>query len=82
MEVPFSPEEQTQIDRIAASAGQAAGQYVREVISDHLHDLEEVRMMLASRYDDIKSGRAQPIDGEEAFARLRQLSAERRARRS
>jgi len=34
--------------------------------------------MLDSRYDDIKSGRVRPIDGEEAFARLRQKSDARR----
>jgi hypothetical protein len=81
MEVPFSPEEQIQIDSIAATTGQGAGEYVREVISEHLHELDEVRTMLSSRYDDIKSGRVQPIDGEETFARLRARSAERRANR-
>ena len=30
----------------------------------------EVRATLDSRYDDLKSGRVKPIDGEEAFARL------------
>jgi hypothetical protein len=35
--------------------------------------------MLDSRYNDIKSGRLKPIDGEEAFARLRQKSEDRRA---
>jgi hypothetical protein len=33
--------------------------------------------MLDSRYDDIKSGRVKPIDGEEAFARLREKSEAR-----
>jgi hypothetical protein len=34
--------------------------------------------MLDGRYDDIKSGRIAPIDGEDAFARLRQKSQDRR----
>jgi hypothetical protein len=34
--------------------------------------------MLDGRYDDIKSGRVKPIDGEEAFARLRQKNQDRR----
>lgn len=38
-----------------------------------------VRTMLAARYDDIKSGRVKPIDGEQAFARLRRKSKERRS---
>jgi hypothetical protein len=34
--------------------------------------------MLDGRYDDIKSGGVTPIDGEKAFARLRQKSQDRR----
>jgi len=34
--------------------------------------------MLDTRYDDIKSGRVQPIDGEEVFRWLRQKSENRR----
>ena len=30
----------------------------------------QTRDMLNRRYDDLKSGRVKPIDGEEAFARL------------
>jgi hypothetical protein len=59
----------------------AAGEFVREVMTGYLDDLAEVREMLDTRYDDVKSGRIQPIDGEEAFARLRRKSEERRAAR-
>ena len=38
----------------------------------------EVRGLLDSRYDDLKSGRIKPIDGEEAFARMREKSKRRR----
>jgi len=34
--------------------------------------------MLDGRYDEIKGGRITPIDGEEAFSRLRCKSEERR----
>ena len=40
------------------------------------------REMLDRRYDEIKSGRVKPIDGEEAFARLRRKGEERRAKLS
>jgi hypothetical protein len=33
--------------------------------------------MLDGRYDGMKSGRVPPIDGEDAFARLRQKSKDR-----
>jgi hypothetical protein len=41
--------------------------------------LSQVREMLDSRYDDLKSGRVKPLDGEEAFAKLRRKRVERRA---
>jgi hypothetical protein len=35
--------------------------------------------MIESRYDDLKSGRVKPIDGEQAFTSLREKSRNRRA---
>jgi hypothetical protein len=42
-------------------------------------DLTHLREILDGRYDEIKSGRVKPIDGEDAFARLREKSKERRS---
>jgi len=38
--------------------------------------------MLDSRYDELKSGRVEPIDGEEAFARLKAKTEALRNRRA
>jgi len=38
-----------------------------------------VHKTLDSRYDDLKSGRVKPIDGEEAFGRLREKSERQRS---
>jgi hypothetical protein len=38
----------------------------------NLAEVAEVRNMLGSRYDDIKSGRVKPIDGEAFFDNFRQ----------
>ena len=46
------------------------------------NELERTREMIDSRYDDIRSGRVKPIDGEEAFARLREMSEARRNSRA
>jgi len=35
-------------------------------------EIERLREKLDSRYDDLKSGRVKPIDGEEFFEKLRQ----------
>lgn len=43
--------------------------------------LARVRGTLDRRYDDLKSGQVQPIDGAESLARLRKKSEARRAHR-
>jgi len=78
MEVQFLAEIQARLDRLANETGRATDQFVQDAMPGYLDELERTREMLDSRYDDIKSGRVQPIDGEEAFARLREKSEARR----
>ena len=82
MEVPFSVDEQTRINRLATRAGRDSAQLIREVMSSYLHEIDAVREMLNTRYDEILSGRVKPIDGEEAFARLQRENQERHPDRS
>ena len=82
MEVHFSPELQSKLEATARAVGSGPDELVPEVMAGYIDEQAEVRNMLDSRYDDIKSGRVKPIDGEEAFARLRRKSEERRAGRS
>ena len=65
MVVRLSPETESRLQELAATTGRAP---------DDLAELSQVRDMLDTRYDDIKSGRVQPIDGGEVFRRLRQNS--------
>jgi len=74
MEVQFSPEIQARLERLASESGRTKDQFVQDAMPGYLDELEQTREMLDSRYDDIKSGRVQAIDGEEAFARLREKS--------
>ena len=48
-------------------------------MAGYLQELAQTREMLDNRYDDLKSGRVKPLDGEEAFAKLRRKSDQRRA---
>ena len=43
-------------------------------MAGYLQEVGSVRQMLDTRYDDLKSGRVKPADGEEVFAKLRQKS--------
>jgi predicted transcriptional regulator len=78
MVVHLKPETESRLKELAATTGRAPEDLVEDAMSVYLAELTEERNMLDSRYDDIKSGRVAPIDGEDAFARLRQMSQDRR----
>ncbi|MGB7282680.1 MAG: hypothetical protein WBE13_10495 [Candidatus Acidiferrum sp.] len=74
MVVHLKPETESRLQDLAATTGRAPEDLVEDAMSAYLAELVEVRNMLDGRYDDIQSGRVAPIDGEDAFARLRQKS--------
>ena len=82
MEVRLTPETESRLNELATKTGRAAEELVEDAMAGYLHELAGVRNTLDSRYDDIQSGRVKPMDGEEAFARLRRKSEERRSERS
>ncbi|MGH9728843.1 MAG: hypothetical protein ACRD4V_09670 [Candidatus Acidiferrales bacterium] len=47
-------------------------------MAGYLAEVTELRSTLERRYDEIQSGRVQPVEGEEAFNRLRRKSENRR----
>ena len=71
MEVPFTPDVQAKLDKLAIDTGRAPGELVKDVIAGYFDELTQTREMLNSRYDDLKSGRVKPIAGEEFFDGLR-----------
>ena len=78
MVVRLSPETESRLQELAATTGRAPDDLVEDAMAGYLAELSQVRDMLDTRYDDIKSGRVQPIDGEEVFRRLREKSENRR----
>lgn len=82
MEVNLTPDLAAQLDRLATETGRAKDDLVQDAMAGYFLELSQVRQMLDARYDDIKSGKVKPIDGEEAFSQLRQKSLARRSSRS
>lgn len=78
MEVHIKPELEKKLNDLAAKTGRATDDLVEDAMAVYLDELAAVRGLLDSRYDDLHSGRVKPIDGEEAFARLREKSKRRR----
>lgn len=78
MVVRLKPETESRLQELAATSGRTPEELVEDAMAGYLAELTQLRGTLDKRYDDIKSGRVQPVDGEEAFQRLRSKSEDRR----
>jgi predicted DNA-binding protein len=76
MEVRFKPDTESRLAELASRSGRATDDLVEDALSGYLAEIAEVREMLDGRYDDIKSDRVKPIDGEAFFDNLRQREDE------
>jgi predicted DNA-binding protein len=76
MEVRLKPETESRLNELASKSGRATDDLVEDAMAGYLVEVTEVRAMLDSRYDDIKSGRVKPIDGETFFEDLQQREVE------
>jgi hypothetical protein len=77
MEVHFAPDVEKKLIDLAAQSGRgSADALVQDVVEGYFDELAKTRAMLDSRYDDLKSGRVKPIDGEEFFEDLRRREDE------
>jgi predicted DNA-binding protein len=74
MEVHLTPEVEARLNQLAIETGRGKDELVQDAMAGYFDELVQTREMLDSRYDDVKSGTVKPIDGEEAFARLRKKS--------
>jgi predicted transcriptional regulator len=79
MEVQVSAETAKKLNDLASSSGRAPNEIVEDALAGYLEEVTAVRKMLDGRYDELKSGRVKPIDGEEAFRLLREKSERRRS---
>ncbi len=72
MEVHIKPETESRLAELASKSGRPTEDLVEDAIAGYLAEVAEVGEMLDRRYDDIKSGRVAPVDGEAFFDNLRQ----------
>jgi predicted DNA-binding protein len=81
MEVHLKPETESRLNELASKSGRPTDDLVEDAMAGYLGEVAEVRNILDSRYDDIKSGRVKPIEGETFFESLRQREEELLKRR-
>lgn len=72
MEVHLKPETQSRLNELASQSGRPTDELVEDAMAGYLAEVADVRNLLDTRYDDIKTARVQPIDGETFFEELRQ----------
>jgi predicted DNA-binding protein len=71
MEVHLKPETETRLNDLATKSGRPTDDLVEDAMAGYLKEVADVRRSLDTRYDDIKSGKVKPIDGEDFFESLR-----------
>jgi predicted DNA-binding protein len=79
MEVQFTPETEKKLNALAIESGRRTDDLIEDAMAGYLDEVAQVRDMLDSRYDELKSGRVKPISGDEVEAYFRQKSAARRS---
>jgi predicted transcriptional regulator len=57
MEVHLRPETESRLQELASKTGRAPNDLIEDAMAGYLQELAQVRSMLDSRYDDLKSGR-------------------------
>jgi predicted DNA-binding protein len=72
MEIRLKPETESRLNELAFRSGRPTDDLVEDAMAGYLGEVTEARSMLDHRYDDLKSGRVKPIDGEAFFDDLRQ----------
>jgi hypothetical protein len=80
MEIHFAPDVEKKLNDLAAQSGRGADELLQDALAGYFDELGRTRDMLNSRYDELKSGRVKPIDGEEAFRRLKAKTEAQRNR--
>jgi len=82
MEVHFTPDVERKLTDLAAQSGRGTDELLQDAFTAYFAELEQTRDLLNSRYDELKSGIVKPIDGEEAFARLKAKTEAQRNRQA
>jgi predicted DNA-binding protein len=71
MEIHFRTETESRLRELAQKTGRAANDLIEDAMAGYLEELAQLRITLDNRYDDLKSGRVQAIDGDAGLQDLR-----------
>ena len=80
MEVHFTPEVQSKLEEMARETGRPSEKLVEDAVLGYFDELAQARGMLDRRFDDLETGRVQPVDGEDAYRLLMERTESQRHR--
>lgn len=80
MEVSFKPDVQAKLEQMAHESGRPSGEILEDALIGYIDEVAHTRRMLDGRFDDLESGRAKLIDGEEAYRLLMERTETQRQR--
>jgi predicted DNA-binding protein len=81
VQINLTPQTQAKLDKLAQETGRNADDLVEDALVGYLDEVAQLRQILDSRYDDLKSGQLQAIDGDVALAQMREKSRVHRSER-
>jgi hypothetical protein len=71
VELHFISDVEKKFNDLAAQSGRRTEDLLQDALAASFDELVETRDMLNDRYDERNSGNVEPVDGQEAFARLK-----------
>ena len=77
MEVHLSTDVQAKLDLLSNETGRKREEFVLDALAGYFDELVQVRGLLDSRYDDLKSGRVALLSAEQVAAHFSKKSAAR-----
>jgi hypothetical protein len=77
MELHLEPELAAKVEQWSAETGRPAGELVEDAIAGYFSETGELRAMLDRRYDEIVSGKVEPLDSGEAVRLIKERAAGR-----
>lgn len=70
MEIQLAPRDLVRLTEIAQKTGRAESDIVRDVMGTYLDGMDEARVLLNGRLEDLESGRVKPITANELMENL------------
>jgi predicted transcriptional regulator len=81
VQINLTPQTRAKLDKLAQETGRNADDLVEDALVGYLDEVAQLREVLDSRFDDLKSGRVKPTVGDIALAQIREKSQVRRSER-